>query len=150
MTILARLFALLIGLGITPSLLAQTLPFDGRWLPDEGLEQAEYTALSIKGERISWTGPDKASPTCVQEFVVKPERPGTVYVDGRGTRFVAGVKGSIPTYLLQLRTSSCGRAGENLRIRYPLVYDTRHIEIIEYVGGKPVSSRRFHRMKSAR
>jgi hypothetical protein len=79
--------------------------------------------------------------------VLKQERPGTVYVDGRGTRFVAGTKGSIPTYLLQLRTSTCGGAGEDVRIRYPLVYDTRHIEIIDYVNGKPVGARRFRREK---
>jgi len=34
-----------------------------------------------------------------------------------------------------------------VRIRYPLIYDTRHIEVIEYENGKPVSSRRFHRKK---
>jgi hypothetical protein len=79
--------------------------------------------------------------------VVKTETPGTVYVDGRGTKFLAGVKGSIPTYLLQLRTSTCGRVGEDVRIRYPVVYDTGHIEVIEYVNGKPLGSRRFHRKK---
>jgi hypothetical protein len=68
-----------------------------------------------------------------------------VYADGRGTRFMAGMKGSLPTWLLQLRGSTCGRAGEESRIRYPLVYDTRHIEVIGYVGGKPVSARRFRR-----
>jgi hypothetical protein len=142
------LFALLCGLACAPAALAQTVPIAGRWLLDEGTgPKAAYTILSIEGESMRWSGPDKATPPCVQEFVLKPERPGTVYADGRGTRFLAGVKGSIPTWLLQLRSSTCGRAGEETRIRYPLVYDTQHIEVIGYVKGKPVSSRRFHRKK---
>jgi hypothetical protein len=142
----ARLLALLFGLGCAPSVLAQSLPFTGRWLPDDRPEaQVSWTSLTIKGERMTWSGPNKSAPTCVQEFVLKKENPGTVYVDGRGIKFVAGAKGSIPTYLLQLRTSTCGRIGEDIRISYPLVYDTRHIELIEYLNGKPVSSRRFHR-----
>jgi hypothetical protein len=139
-----RLLTLLAGLACAPAALAQSVPFSGRWLLEDGsAAQAVYTTLTVKGERLSWSGPDKSAPGCVQEFVVKQEKPGTVYVDGRGTKFVAGVKGSIPTYLLQLRTSTCGGIGEDLRIRYPLVYDTGHIELIEYVNGKPVSSRRF-------
>jgi hypothetical protein len=143
------LFAMLLGLGCAPSVLAQSLPFAGRWLldADPKAPAAAYTVLSIEGERMTWSGPRKATPPCVQEFALKQERPGTVYVDGRGTKFLAGVKGSIPTYLLQLRSSTCGRSGEDTRIRYPLVYDTRHIEVIGYVNGKPVSSRRFHRKK---
>jgi hypothetical protein len=140
--------ALLAGLACAPSVLAQSLPFAGRWLLDDGAQApAAHTVLTIKGERLSWSGPGKAAPGCVQDFVVKKESPGTVYVDGRGTRFVAGMKGSIPTYLLQLRTSTCGGIGEDVRIRYPLVYDTRHIEFIEYAQGKPVSARRFRRAK---
>jgi hypothetical protein len=140
--------AMLLGLAGAPSVLAQSLPFTGKWLLDDGSEaQAVYTVLTIKGERLSWSGPNKSAPGCVQEFVVKTETPGTVYVDGRGTKFLAGVKGSIPTYLLQLRTSTCGRVGEDVRIRYPVVYDTGHIEVIEYVNGKPLGSRRFHRKK---
>jgi hypothetical protein len=141
-----NLLAMLAGLGCAAPALAQPLPFAGRWLLDDGPgPQAAYTRLSIEDGRMTWTGPGKATPPCVQAFVLKPERPGTVYVDGRGTRFLAGVKGSIPTWLLQLRSSSCGRTGEDTRVRYPLVYDTRHIEVIGYVNGKPVSARRFHR-----
>jgi hypothetical protein len=140
--------AMLLGLACAPSVLAQSLPFTGKWLLDDGSEaQAVYTVLTIKGERLSWSGPNKSAPGCVQEFVVKKETPGAVYVDGRGTKFLAGVQGSIPTYLLQLRTSTCGRVGEDVRIRYPLVYDISHIEVIEYVNGKPLGSRRFHRKK---
>ena len=142
------LLALLLGLGAAPSLFAQSLPFAGRWLADDlPAEQAPYTSLTIEGARLSWSGPDRSAPGCVQEFVPKQEKPGSVYLDGRGTRFVAGAKGSLPTYLLQLRSSTCGRAGEDVRISYPLVYDTRHIEVIEYVNGKPVSARRFRRKK---
>ena len=146
----ARLLAILLGLGAAPSLLAQSLPeslpFSGRWLLDDQAQaQAAYTVLSIKGGRMAWRGPDKSAPGCVQEFALKPEAPGSIYRDGRGIKFVAGAKGSLPTYLLQLRSSTCGRAGEDVRISYPLVYDTRHIEVIEYVNGKPVSARRFRR-----
>jgi hypothetical protein len=140
------LLALLAGLACAPSALAQSVPFAGHWLLDDGPgARMAYTRLAIDGERMTWSGPDKATPACVQEFLLKPERPGTMYVDGRGTRFLAGVKGSIPTYLVQLRSSTCGRTGEDTRIRYPLVYDTQHIEVIGYVKGKPVSSRRFRR-----
>jgi hypothetical protein len=142
--------ALLCGLACFPAAVqAQSLPFAGRWLLDENPKApaAAYTVLTIDGEKMRWSGPGKATPACVQAFLLKQEKPGTVYVDGRGTKFLAGVKGSIPTYLLQLRSSTCGRAGEDTRIRYPLVYDTQHIEVIGYVKGKPVSSRRFHRKK---
>jgi hypothetical protein len=145
---LAALFGLACAGPAFAQSLPQSLPFTGRWLLDDDPgPTAAYTRLDIDDGRMTWTGPDKATPSCVQAFVVKPERPGTVYVDGRGTRFLAGVKGSIPTWLLQLRSSSCGRAGEDTRIRYPLVYDTQHIEVIGYVNGKPVSARRFHRKK---
>jgi len=140
------LFAVLLGLACAPAALAQSLPFAGKWLLDEDPKApAAYTVLTIEGSTLTWTGPARSTPKCVQEFALKEEKPGTVYVDGGGTRFVAGLKGSIPTYQLQLRSSTCGRAGETTRIRYPLVYDTRHIEVIGYVAGKPVSARRFHR-----
>ena len=142
------LLSFLLGLGCAPSLLAQPLPFAGRWLLDtQPASRAGYTVLSVKDDRLRWSGPNKSVPPCEQEFVLKKEKPGTVYLDGSGTRFLAGFPGSIPTYLLTLRSSTCGRAGEDVRIRYPLIYDTRHIEVIEYENGKPVSSRRFHRRK---
>jgi hypothetical protein len=144
--------ALLLGLACAPAALAQPLPFEGRWLLDEepGKPAAAYTVLNIGDGSMTWTGPARSTPRCVQEFALKEEKPGTVYADGRGSRFVAGVKGSIPTYLLQLRGSTCGRAGEQTRIRYPLVYDTQHIDVIGYVAGKPVSARRFHRKPDAK
>lgn len=147
----ALLSSLLLGLACAPAALAQSLPFAGKWLLDEDPKApaAAYTVLTIADNTMTWTGPAKPTPKCVQAFELKEEKPGTVYVDGRGTRFVAGAKGSLPTYLLQLRASTCGRAGETTRIRYPLVYDTRHIEVIGYVAGRPVSSRRFHRKQSA-
>jgi hypothetical protein len=141
----AQLFAIVVGLGCAPSLLAQALPFTGRWLLDDRPEAQTYTALTIKGTRMSWSGPNKSTPPCVQEFELKNEKPGTVYTDVHGTKFVAGSLGSLPTYLLTVSASTCGGIGEQVRIRYPLVYDVRHIEFIEYANGKPVSSRRFHR-----
>lgn len=143
-----KFLGILLGLLAAPALSAQPLAFDGRWLLDAPQEtQAAHTVLTIKGERMTWRGPDKSAPGCVQEFVLKKESPGTVYLDGRGRKFLAGVPGSLPTYLLKLRSSTCGRIDEEVRISFPLVYDTRHIELIEYVNGKPVSSRRFHRKK---
>lgn len=144
----ARLLAIVLGLGWAPSLLAQTFPFNGRWLLDNpSADPAGYTTLTVKGTTLTWSGPAKSAPKCIQQFEPKSEKPGTVYVDGRGTKFVAGFPGSIPTYLLKISDSTCGNAGEDLRIRYPLIYDVTHIEIIDYVNGKPVTSRRFHRKK---
>jgi hypothetical protein len=143
-----RLLAVMFGLGCATPLLAQTVPFSGRWqLENPTQAQAPYAVLSVKGERLAWSAANKRAPTCVQQFEVKQEKPGTVYTDGRGTRFVAGAPGSIPTYLLKLGSTTCPGIEEEVRIRYPLVYDTAHIEIIEYVKGKPVSSRRFSRLK---
>lgn len=144
----AHLLIAVLGLGWAPSLLAQPFPFDGRWLPDNPpAAQPAYTLLTVKGSTLTWSGPTKSAPKCVQQFALKNEKPGTVYVDGRGTKFVAGFPGSIPTYLVKIVDSTCGNAGEDLRIRYPLIYDVTHIEVIEYVNGKPVTSRRFHRKK---
>jgi len=144
----AWLLALACGLGGTPPLLAQDLPFNGRWLLDNPPPaQAAYTSLVIKDARMSWSAPDKALPKCAQQFALKPERPGTMYTNAHGTKFMAGVTGSLPTYLFKIGDSTCGGSVEEVRISFPLVYDTRHIELIEYVGGKPVSFRRFHRKK---
>ena len=92
----ARLLAIVLGLGWAPALLAQSLPFSGRWLLDAQPDsQAGYTTLTVKGTTMTWSGPTRSAPKCVQEFVTKPEKPGTVYTDGRGTKFVAGVKGTL-------------------------------------------------------
>jgi hypothetical protein len=136
----ARLLAILVGLGCTPALHAAPLPFAGRWLPDD-----DEAVLTIKDASLSWRGPDKSAPACTREFVLKTEKPGTVYRDGRGTRFVAGAKGSLPTYLLQLGAGNCDSPADEMRISYYLVYDVKHIEVIEYAKGKPVNSRRFHK-----
>jgi hypothetical protein len=141
-----RLLAAVLGLGWAAPVLAQPLPFAGRWLPDDSVTApAAWVPLTIKGETMSWRGPDRSVPGCVQQFALKKEKPGAVYVDGRGTKFVAGMPGSIPTYLLTLRSSTCGGLADEVRISFPLVYDTGHIELIEYVNGKPVTSRRFRR-----
>jgi hypothetical protein len=142
----ARLLAILFGLGCTPALHAAPLPFAGRWLPDDSqAAEAPATILTIKDASLSWRGPDKSAPACTREFVLRTEKPGTVYRDGRGTRFVAGAKGSLPTYLLQLGAGNCDSPADEMRISYYLVYDIKHIEVIEYAKGKPVSSRRFHK-----
>lgn len=144
----AVVFGLVLGLGCAAPVLAQSFPLKGRWLLDPSSEEpASHPILTIADGRMTWTGTTRSVPPCVQQFVVKKENPGTVYTDGNGTRFVAGVPGSIPTYLLTLNTSTCGGAGEDVRIRFPLVYDTDHIDIIEYANGKPLSTRRFHRKK---
>jgi hypothetical protein len=145
---LATILGLCCAAPVLAQTLPQTLPFSGRWqLENPTQAQAPYAVLSVKGDRLAWSAAKKAPPTCVQQFEVKQEKPGTVYTDGRGTRFVAGAPGSIPTYLLKLGTTTCPGIEEEVRIRYPLIYDIAHIEIIEYVKGKPVSSRRFSRLK---
>lgn len=138
------LFAFIFG--CASSALAEPLTFHGRWLPDENQDDA-YASVTIKASTIAWRGPDKSAPACVRGFVQQKERPGTVYRDGRGTKFVAGAPGSMPTYLLTLNPGSCGSPGEQVRVSFPLVYDINHIEFIEYVAGKPVSARRLHRKK---
>lgn len=136
--------AFVLACACAPAALAQQLPFAGRWLLDAPPgTPAAYTRLTIKDTTLSWAGPAKSAPTCVQQFTVKKEKPGTEYLDGHGTRFIAGVRGSLPTFLVQVNASTCGNVGEDVRISFPLVYDLNHIEVIEYVGGRPVSSRRF-------
>lgn len=143
---LARLVAVVAGLGFSSAVLAEPVPFAGRWLADDP-DGSPYTTLTVKGDTMSWHGRDKSVPKCVRQFAVQPERPGTVYTNARGTKFIAGFKGSIPTYLLQLDGGTCGSSGSAVRINYPLIYDTQHIELIEYAGGKPVGVQRFHRKK---
>jgi hypothetical protein len=146
----ARLVAVVAGIGFSASVLAEPVPFAGRWLADDADSHAEspYTTLTVKGDTMAWHGRDKSVPRCVRQFAVQQEKPGTVYTNARGTKFVAGAKGSIPTYLLQLDAgSTCGSASLAVRINYPLIYDTQHIELIEYAAGKPVGVRRFHRKK---
>jgi len=142
----ARRLAVVAGLACSASAMAEPVPFAGRWLADDHGE-SPYTTLTVKGDTIAWHGPDKSVPRCVRQFAVQQERPGTVYTNARGTKFVAGAKGSIPTYLLQLDAGTCGSASSAVRINYPLIYDTQHIELIEYTAGKPVGARRFHRKK---
>lgn len=144
-----RLLALIAGLGCTSSVLAQAVPFSGRWLLDNPPKnQAVYTTLTIKDTSMSWHGQDQSvPPPCVQQFVLQQEPAGTVYANGRGTKFIAGVAGSLPTYLLKIGSGTCAGIEDAVRISYPLVYDVAHIEVIEYVKGKPVTSRRFHRAK---
>jgi hypothetical protein len=145
----AYLLALVVGLGCAPSVLAQDVPFAGRWQLDEqpGAVASSFSVLTIKGDRMAWGGPTKSAPACVQQFVLQQERPGTMYVNGRGTKFIAGVTGSLPTYLLKLHANSCEGVADAVRIIYPTVYATGQIEVLEYVNGKVVSARRFHRKK---
>ena len=143
----ARLLAMAAGLGCALSVLAQDMPFAGRWLPEQqpGAAAAAYPVLTIKGDSMSWGGPTRSAPACVQQFVLQNEKPGTMYVNGRGIKFIAGVAGSLPTYLLKLRTNGCAGGADAVRIIYPTVYGSRQIEVLEYVNGKVVSARRLHR-----
>jgi hypothetical protein len=143
----AGLLACVFSLGCAPSALAQDLPFAGRWLLDEqpGVPAAAYPVLTVRGDRMSWGGLKKSAPTCVQQFVLQNEKPGTMYVNGRGTKFMAGVTGSLPTYLLKLRANGCAGGADAVRIIYPLVYRSGQIEVLDYVNGKVVSARRMHR-----
>lgn len=145
----ARLLALAVGLGCAPAVLAQDMPFAGRWLLDDqpGMAAPAYSILTIKAGKMSWSGPARSAPKCVQQFVLQKERPGTMYANGRGTKFVAGVQGSLPTYLLKLGANDCAGGADAVRIIYPMVYGSGQIEVIEYVNGKAVSARRLHRKK---
>lgn len=141
----ARLFAFVLGLACAAPLLAEPLPLHGRWQADE--PEAGQAVLTIKAATLSWRGRNAPAPACVQDYVLNKERPGTVYTDGRGTKFVAGSLGSIPTYLMTLGAGTCGTPGAQVRVRFPLIYDINHIEFIEYAAGKPVSACRLHRRK---
>jgi len=145
----AHLLALAVGLGCAPAVLAQDMPFAGRWLLDDqpGMAAPAYSILTIKAGKMSWSGPARSAPKCVQQFVLQKERPGTMYANGRGTKFVAGVQGSLPTYLLTLGANDCAGGADAVRIIYPMVYGSGQIEVIEYVNGKAVSARRLHRKK---
>jgi len=123
------------------------LPFAGRWLRDaQAGAPPRYPVLVIDKDSMTWRGADKSVPDCVQPFTLRPEQPGSVYADGRGRKFVAGAKGSFPTYLLDVGAGTCGSgAGAQARISYPLAYDVAHIEFIDYANGKPVGVRHFHR-----
>jgi hypothetical protein len=136
---------LVLALGVSPFLLAEPLPYTGQWVPDA--QASSDWILTIKDTDLSWRGPAGSAPSCVQAFELKKEKPGTVYIDGRGKRFVAGSLGSLPTYLFKLGPNTCGGPADEVRISFPLVYDTRHIELIEYAGGKPLTVRRLHRKK---
>lgn len=139
---------LVCGLACAPAALAEAPPFNGRWQLDAPVPaQATYTRLHIKETSLAWRGRGKPAPACTHQFELKQEARGTTYRNGRGTQFVAGFPGSLPTYLLKINGSDCGSPVDAVRISYPLVYDVRHIEVIEYVGGKPVSARRLHRAK---
>lgn len=138
-----RLLTLVAGLGVSPSLLAEPLLYVGKWIPDA--QASSDWLLTIKDTSMSWRGPDKSALACVQALELKKEKPGTVYGDGRGKRFVAGSLGSLPTYLFKLGPDTCGGPADQVRISFPLVYDTQHIELIEYAGGKPLTVRHLHR-----
>ena len=93
-----RLLAACFGLCCASPLMAQPFPFAGQWLVDDPVDaQAAYTTLTIKETSMSWSGPDQSVPPCVREFELKNEKPGTVYTDRHGTRFVAGAPGSLPS-----------------------------------------------------
>jgi len=140
--------ALVCGLACAPAALAEAPPFLGRWQLDDPVPaQSAYTTLNIKGTKLAWRGKGKSAPACTHQFELKQEAPGTTYRNGRGTQFVAGYPGSLPTFLLAIKGSDCASPVDAVRISYPLVYDVRHIEVIEYVAGKAVSARRLRRAK---
>jgi hypothetical protein len=150
----ARLLAAMLALVCASALPAQPSPYIGRWLPDAPpAVQASRTSLTIKAESLSWRGPDKSTRACTRAFVLKNEKPGTVYRNGRGKQFIAGAKGSLPTYLLMLDANAdagsitCDNPATEMRISFHMVYDIDHIEVIDYVNGKPVSVQHFHRRK---
>lgn len=150
--LLANVAGVILGLGHGAALLAQTsplpLPYAGSWLLDDPAAPSNAaTRLTIDGARLSLRGRDRSQPACVQDFVQQKEKPGTVYANGQGKRFVASASGSFPTFLLKIGTSTCGGAVDHVRISFPLPYNKDQMEFIDYAQGKPLSARRFHRKK---
>jgi hypothetical protein len=145
---MCRALVVLLACAWLPALAAERLSIFGKWAPDEGAgAKAGSPALTIEGSKLSWSGSKDGQPACVREFTLREERPGTVYTNGRGTKFVAGAKGSLPTFLLRIGASTCARTADAVRISFPLVYDSRHIEVLELAQGRVIASQRFYRLK---
>lgn len=143
----ATLAGIVLALGCAPSALAKPPQYEGHWQAD-GNAAASGTPsaiLTIEGTKLSWRPKRKGRPVCAGSFARLDEKPGTVYRDAAGRKFVAGALGSFPTFLLQVDPGTCASTADQWRISFPLAYDKRHMELIEYRNGRPVGARRFVR-----
>jgi len=129
--------------------LAQPAPADdqfiGRWKSDNPASATPDALLTIEGAAFTWRPNAKAPPQCRGTFARQNEKPGTVYLDAHGRKFVAGAIGSFPTYLLKVDPGTCGGA-DGWRISFPVPYDRRHMELTEYVGGRPTGYRKMQKV----
>lgn len=154
----AALLGIVLGLGCAHPLWAQALQsqapqshgpqFVGHWQSDGAGTAAEAPSaiLSLDEATLSWRPQRRAAPVCKGSFTLTQERPGTVYRNARGEKFVAGSPGSFPTFLLKVNPGSCGGSADAWRLSFPLAYDRRHMELTEYQAGRPIGYRRMLRV----
>jgi hypothetical protein len=142
--------ALALGGGIATTATAQDdsagYRFTGQWKSDNPASSAPDAILTLEGTALSWRPNGKAPPMCRGTFALQAEKPGSVYQDARGRKFVAGAVGSFPTFLLSVDPGTCGGGADQWRISFPLPYDRRHMELTEYRGGRPIGYRRMQRV----
>lgn len=142
----ATLAATLLGLGMASAVAAEPQLFLGKWKSDNPASTTPDAVLTFDGDTLSWRPRDKAPPQCSGTFALQPEKPGTVYVNGLGRKFVAGAIGSFPSYLLNVNPGTCGGTADQWRVSFPLAYDRRHMEVTEYKDGKAMAYRRLQRV----
>jgi hypothetical protein len=148
-TLLAGLAGALLCLACAasaPSALAQAPQFTGHWKSDNPASAAPDAVLTIEGASLSWRPKRHAPPMCSGTFALQAEKPGSVYVDGRGKKFVGGAIGSFPTYLLKVDPGTCGGGADSWRLSFPLAYDRVHMALTEYRNGRPIGFRRLRRV----
>ena len=117
----------------------------GHWKADGDAAPDMPAILSLEGATLALRPKPKARPVCKGAFALQPEKPGTVYRNAEGRKFVAGSLGSLPTFLLNIEPGTCPVTASQWRISFPLPYDRRHMELIEYQGGRATGSRRYVR-----
>lgn len=130
----------------TPSPTQAAAPqFMGKWKSANPASTTPDAILTIEGAAVSWRAAPGAKPMCSGAFALQAEKPGTVYLDAKGRKFVAGVIGSFPTFLLKVDPGTCGGGADGWRLSFPLAYDRGHMELTEYRNGRPIAFRRMQR-----
>jgi hypothetical protein len=142
----AGLAAAVFSLAGVPAPAAPPAPFFGTWIDAAGCCDMGEAKLTIEGNTVTWNGTAKTPAACSTTFALEKEAAGTVYRDARGRRFLAGMPGSLPTFLLRIDPRACGGRADRIRVSFPLAYDKRHIELSEYRDGRPVGYRRLVRI----
>jgi hypothetical protein len=143
----AALASLCLTLNCAPAAQAQaeTPQFLGHWKSDNPASTAPDAVLTIEGATVSWHPKRGAKPMCSGTFALQAEKPGTVYLDAHGRKFVAGMIGSLPTFLLKVDPGTCGGGADAWRLSFPRAYDRRHMELTEYRNGRAIAFRKMQR-----